>query len=152
MELKRTNNIKINGEKLKIAIVLHYFNDEIGLELLKNAKEELLKNNVKEKNIYIFRVEGSLEIPFACKKIIKRLKPNAVIALGVIIRGKTSHYSLVTRNTYQGIMKVQLDTLTPISFGILTCENETQAKHRASKKGLNKGKQAAIAALIQTTI
>ncbi len=152
MELKRTTPIKINGEKLKIAIVLPYFNDEIGLELLNNAKEELLKNKVKKKNIHIIRVEGALEIPFACQKIIKKLKPDAVIALGVVIRGKTSHYSLVTENTYQGIMKVQLDTLTPISFGILTCENEKQAKHRASKKGLNKGKQAAMAALIQTTI
>lgn len=152
MKLKRTKNIKINGEKLKIAIVLPYFNDEIGLELLKNAKKELLRNNVKEKNIHIFRVEGALEIPFACQKIIKKLKPNAIIALGVVIKGETSHYSLVTKNTYQGIMKVQLDMETPISFGILTCENQKQAKLRASQKDLNKGKQASQAALLQTII
>lgn len=152
MELKKTKNIKINGEKLKIAIVLPYFNDEIGLELLKNAKEELLKNNVKEKNIHIIRVEGALEIPFACQKIIKKLKPNAIIALGAIIKGETTHYDLVTQNTFKGIMDVQLNTGIPISFGILTCKNEKQARFRASKKGSNKGKQASQAALLQTII
>lgn len=152
MKLKSTKKIKIDGSRLKIAIVLPYFNDKIGLELLKNTKEELIKNNVKEKNITLTRVAGALEIPFACQKIALRKKTNAIIALGVIIKGETSHYNLVCKNTYEGIMKVQLENKIPISFGVLTCENAEQAKKRASKNGLNKGKDVAQAALIQTSI
>ena len=146
----QTNNTKIqkpNGKNLKIAIVLPYFNEKLGLELLKNAKEELLKNNVQEKNIAIIRVAGALEIPFACKKIIGKMKPDAIIALGVVIHGETSHFELVTNTTYQGLMKVQLDTGIPISFGILACENIGQAKKR-----INKGREAAQAALLQTLL
>lgn len=155
MKIKKNNDIpeiRIDGSNLKICIVLPYFNDEIGLELLENAKKELLAHKVKEKNIKIFRVSGALEIPFACKKIIKKEKPSAIIALGVIIRGETSHYDLVCEETYRGIMDIQLNAEIPISFGILTCENINQAKNRASEEGLNKGKDAALAALIQTSL
>lgn len=152
MELDKKKKIKIDGKKLKIAIILPYFNESIGLTLLKNAKKELLKNAVQEKNIQIVKVAGALEIPFACQKIIKTKKPDAIITLGAVIRGETSHYDLVTENTFKGIMKIQLENQIPISFGILTCENEKQADKRASAKSLNKGAQAAQAALIQTTL
>ena len=95
MEIDK-NEININGEKLKIAIVLPYFNESIGMELLQNAEEELIKNKVKKENIKVFRVAGALEIPLACKKIIKNEKPDAIIALGVKIRGETTHYELLT--------------------------------------------------------
>ncbi len=152
MELDKLKSERINGALLKIAIVLPYFNESIGLELLKNAKKELIRNRVKNKNIYIIRVAGALEIPYACQKIIKEKKIDAIIALGVIIRGETSHYDLVTKNTYEGTMYVQLNANIPISLGVLTCDNKKQAETRASAKGLNKGKQAAQAALIQTII
>ena len=151
MKLNETN-IKIDGTNLKITIVLPFFNENLGLELLKNTKEELLKNNVKEENIKTIRVAGALEIPLACKKIIFREKPDAIIALGIIIRGETTHYDLVTEESHRGIMQVQLETGTPISFGILGCENLEQAQNRVEKNKLNKGKDAAIAALIQTTL
>lgn len=143
---------KIDGSSLKIAIVLPYFNETLGLELLENAKQELLGSNVPPENIDIVRVAGALEIPYACKKIIDRKKPDAIIALGVVIRGETSHFELVTNTSYQGIMSVQLETGIPIIFGIIACENLEQAKKRVSKNGLNKGKEAAIAALIQTSL
>ncbi len=152
MRLEKKVQLKIDGKRLKFAIILPYFNENLGLELYENAKKELLKKNVQEKNITLTRVAGSLELPLACQKIIQKQKPDAVIALGVIIRGETSHYDLVTENTYRGIMKVQLKTGTPISFGVLGCENLAQAKKRISTTGLNKGADAAIAALIQTTI
>jgi len=151
MKLNETN-IKIDGSNLNIVIILPFFNEKLGLELLENTKKELLNNNVKEENIRVIRVNGSLEIPLACKKIIIKEKPDAIIALGVIIRGETSHYDLVTEESYRGIMQVQLETGTPISFGILGCENLDQAKERISKDKLNKGKDAAIAALIQSTL
>ncbi len=149
MQIKKPKFPKINGEKFKIAIVLPYFNETLGLELLKNTKKELLKNNVQEKNIQLYRVSGALEIPFICKKIIKKKKINAIIALGVIIRGETNHYELVTENTYKGIMQVQLEEEIPIIFGVLGCENIKQAEKRINEKKLNKGKEFANTALLQ---
>ena len=135
---------KVDGKKLKITIVLPYFNEEIGLKLLENTKKELSAQNVQQKNIKIIRVAGALEIPFACQKIATKYKPDAIIALGIIIRGQTKHFDLVAENTYQGIMRVQLEQKIPIIFGVLTCENVKQAKERI--------KEFATSALIQTTI
>lgn len=152
MKTHKSKEIKMDGSKLKIAIILPYFNENIGLELFKNSKAELLKNQVKEKNISLIRVAGALELPFACQKVIKKQKPDAVIALGIVIRGETTHYDLVTETTYQGLMQVQLTEKVPIIFGVLACENIKQAKKRASEKALNKGKEAATSALIQALI
>lgn len=143
---------KIDGSKLKIAIILPYFNDRFGLELLKNTEAELFKNKVKKTNIRLIRVAGSLEIPFACQKIIEKYKPDAVIALGIVIRGQTKHFDLVAENTHSGLMKIQLEKKTPISFGIIACENTKQVIERISKNKLNKGKDFALAALLQTII
>ncbi len=151
MQIEKKTEIKVDGRKLKIAIFLPYFNEELGLELFENTKIELLKNGVQEKNINLVRVAGALELPFACKKIALK-KPDAIIALGIVIRGETSHYDLVTETTHQGLMKVQLKELVPVIFGILACENLKQVKDRVSAKGLNKGKEFAQAALIQTLI
>lgn len=151
MEIDK-KNIKIDGSNLKIAIVVPYFNESLVLELLENAQAELLNNKVKEKNITIVRVAGALEIPFACQKISQKKKFDAIVALGVIIKGETSHYDLVSKNCYEGLMQVQLKTGVPIACGILACDNLKQAEKRVSKKGLNKGKQAAQAALIQATL
>lgn len=152
MKINQSKIPKIEGSKLKIAVILPYFNDELGLELFENTKAELLNQNVTLKNIKLVRVAGCLEIPFACQKIIEKYKPNAVIALGIIIRGETKHFDLVAETSHQGIMKVQLDKKIPISFGIIACENKKQAIERVQKNKLNKGKEFAITALIQTTI
>lgn len=151
METQSDNlQLDIDGASLKIAIVLPYFNEKLGLELLQNAKEELAKHGVKD--IEVIRTAGALEIPFACQKIIEKQKPDAIIALGAIIKGETSHYDMVCNTTYSGINTVQLKHNTPIIYGILTCDNMEQAKHRSGKDGLNKGKQSAQAALIQTQL
>lgn len=150
MKIGKSKTISINGKKLKIAIILPYFNEELGLELLNNTKEELINNQVQASNIKVYRVAGALEIPFACQKIAKKF--DAIIALGIVIRGETSHFKLVTETTHQGLMRVQLDTKIPIIFGILACESLEQVLKRISKKGLNKGKEFAQAALIQTLI
>lgn len=144
-----TNEINIDGTNLKVAIILPYFNETLGLEMLENTKNELIKNKVKENNIKVIRVAGALEIPYAAQKVTE---VDTIIALGIIIRGDTGHYDQVCQTTFNGLMKVQLEKKIPISFGILTCENEQQAKVRASKDGLNKGKLAAQAALIQTQL
>lgn len=147
------NHHTLEADKnLKVTIILPYFNEEIGLELYKNALETLLKSGVKEKNISLTRVPGALELPFAAQKIIKGKKPDAVIALGVVIKGETDHYDVVCNETFRGLMDVQLKLNTPIIFGVLTCKTLKQAKERASKKGLNKGKAFAMGAIIQSKI
>ena len=91
MELSQ-HDIKVNGSSLKIGIIVPYFNESIGLELLENCKNELLKQNVPEENIVTIRVAGALEIPFAAKKLIEQEKPNAVITLGATtISSQTRH-------------------------------------------------------------
>ena len=153
MKIKDKTRIKINGKKLKIAIILPYFNETLGLELLENTKKTLLKNDVLENNITLIRVAGTLEIPFACKKISARKSEcHGIIALGIVIRGETAHFDLVTQTTYHGLMQLQLSSGIPIAFGILACENLKQAQKRVSKTGLNKGKEAAEAILLQTQI
>jgi 6,7-dimethyl-8-ribityllumazine synthase len=147
MKINKTKIGKIDGTKLKIAIVLPYFNDELGKKLLESAEKELLAHKVKKENIQIVRVAGALEIPFACQKVIEKYKVDGVIALGIVIRGETIHFALVSKKAYDGIMKVQIEKNTPISFGVLTCENEAQAKAR-----INKGKDAAEALLLQLKI
>ncbi len=142
----------MKNKNLKIAIILPYFGEEIGLKLYENTLETLMDNGVQTKNLKLIRVPGALELPFAAQKIIMKNKPHAVIALGVVIRGDTNHYDYVCSETFRGLMDVQLKLNTPIIFGVLTCETEKQAKFRSSKKGLNKGKSFAEAAILQTQI
>jgi len=152
MKLENEKTLNINGKKLKIAIILPYFNETLGLALLENTIEELKRNKVEDKNMIIVRVAGALEIPLACKKIIKKEKLDAIIALGIVIKGETTHYDLVSSISYNGLMQVQLESEIPISFGILCCNNIEQVKERIDAKRLNKGKEFAQSVLIQTVI
>ncbi|MBU1151238.1 6,7-dimethyl-8-ribityllumazine synthase [Patescibacteria group bacterium] len=141
------NNLKLDGKDLKIAIVLPYFNDKLGLKLYQSCKEELIKHGVEESNINLTRVAGALETPFAAQKIIKTQKPNALIAMGIVIRGETPHFDLVAQTTHQALMNIQLKLETPIIFNILTTENLAQAQAR-----IHKGAEAAQAAIIQAKL
>lgn len=144
--------IKIDGSKVKVAIVLPYFNEELGLEMAENCKKTLLGYKVKEANISLTRVAGCLEIPYACLKINKNIKPDVIIAIGIVIKGETKHFDLVAETVHQGLMKLQIENWIPIIFGIIACDNVKQAKERVSENKLNKGSEAAIAALIQTKV
>ena len=153
METQSQNKHQIpSGENLKVAILLPYFNEKYGLELLSNTKEILLKHEVQENNIDVRRVPGALELPYSAQKTIKSSNPDVVIALGIIIRGETSHYDYVCSETFKGLMDVQIKLETPIVFGILTCENKNQAKERILKTGVNKGKSFAETAIIQACL
>jgi len=146
MKANKISIPKVDGSNLKIAIVLPHFNDSVGTKMLDSAKKELLKNKVKEKNIIVYKSFGALELPFACQKIATK-KVDAIIALGAIIEGGTDHYNHVCYHTFGGLMDVQLKIDVPISFGILTCKNTTQANKRISK-----GADAAQAALLQVNL
>ncbi len=131
----------------KFCIILSRFNDFIGSKLLDGAVDELKRHGVAEDNIEIVRVPGAFEIPLAALKFAKTGKYNAIITLGAIIRGATSHYDYVGAELSKGIANVSLQTEIPVIFGVLTTENIEQAIERAGTKAGNKGSEAAKTAI-----
>jgi 6,7-dimethyl-8-ribityllumazine synthase len=138
---------KIKGsEKLKVGIVVSRYLNEITDELLKGARDVLKKSGVRDANIRIVEVPGSFEIPFGCVTLLKKNKPDAIIALGCVIKGETNHDHYIASAVSQGITRLTIDYKIPISFGVITTNNLKQAKVRASGTN-NKGAEAALAAL-----
>jgi 6,7-dimethyl-8-ribityllumazine synthase len=137
----------LNGSGLKFAIVVSRFNDFISARLLEGALDALKRNDVADDDINIIKVPGSFEIPLAAKKAIATLKPNAVICLGAVIRGATSHFDYVSAEVSKGIASVSMETNIPVIFGVITTDNLEQAIERAGTKVGNKGFSAASAAI-----
>ena len=127
----------------KFCIILSRFNDFIGAKLLEGALDELKRHGVSDDNIDVVRVPGAFEIPLAALKFAKSGRYDAVITLGAIIRGATSHYDHVSAELSKGIASVSLKTEVPVIFGVLTTENLEQAIERAGTKAGNKGSDAA---------
>lgn len=152
MQFGELHSSKLDGKNFKISILVPHFNEELGLELLENVQKELFENNVKPGNVKIIRVAGSLELPLAAKHECKNDTPDAIIALGIVIKGRTDHYELVNQTCYYGLMQAQLQTEVPIIFGVLTCQTPEQAIKRVKATELNKGREFARAAIMQATI
>ena len=131
----------------KFCIILSRFNDFIGAKLLEGALDELKRHGVAEDNIDVVRVPGAFEIPLAALKFAKTGRYNAIITLGAIIRGATSHNDYVGAELSKGIAQVSLQTEVPVIFGVLTTENIEQAIERAGTKAGNKGSDAAKTAI-----
>lgn len=131
----------------KFCIILSRFNDFIGAKLLSGAIDELRRHGVDENNIDVVRVPGAFEIPIVALKFAKTGKYNAVITLGAVIKGSTSHYDYVCAEVSKGIAQVSLQTEVPVIFGVLTTDNIEQAIERAGTKAGNKGSDAAKAAI-----
>lgn len=135
------------AKNFKIAILLPRFNDLLGNRLYQNTYQGLIKKGAFKNHIQLFRVPGSLELPFIAKRIARQKKFHVIIALGVIIQGETTHFEHVCRETYSGLMNVMLETETPIIFGVLTVKNRKQAEDRIAKSGMDKGAEFAESAL-----
>ena len=131
----------------KFCIILSRFNDFIGSKLLEGAIDELQRHGVEDKDIDVVRVPGAFEIPVVAKKCAKSGKYSAVITLGAVIKGSTSHYDYVCAEVSKGIASVSLETEVPVIFGVLTTENIEQAIERAGTKAGNKGADAAKSAI-----
>ncbi len=131
----------------KFGIVIGRFNEFIGSKLLDGALDALKRHGVEEENIEIAWVPGAFEIPLVAKKMAKTNKYNAIICLGAVIRGATSHYEYVSSEVSKGIAHVSLDTELPVVFGVLTTETIEQAIERAGTKAGNKGYEAAVTAI-----
>lgn len=135
------------GTELKIGIVVGRFNEFINEKLLSGALDGLKRHDVQEANIDIAWVPGAFEVPFIAKKMAETKQYDAVIGLGTVIRGATTHYDYVCNEAAKGIAKVSLDTGVPIIFGIVTTENIEQAIERAGTKAGNKGYDSAMSAI-----
>ena len=138
---------RLQGNGKSFAIVVARFNEFITRRLLESACETLEQAGVTRRTIKIFWVPGALEIPFACKKILKTKKFDAVIALGCVLRGETYHYECVSHEVTRGISQAALETGVPVASGMITADELEQAIDRAGLKAGNKGQHAALAAL-----
>ena len=126
---------RLNGKKLTIGIVQARFNEPITNALTEACKAELLALGVLEKNIDVVMVPGALEVPVVLMAMAEKLKYNALVAIGCIIRGETYHFELVANESGAGVSRVALDFQLPIANAILTTENLEQAIARKTEKG-----------------
>ncbi|HMF27511.1 MAG TPA: 6,7-dimethyl-8-ribityllumazine synthase [Candidatus Cybelea sp.] len=133
-------------EQARFAIVCARFYAELADLLLDGARRALRDCSVADENVSVFEVPGCFEIPLACLNLIAADRCDAVVALGVVVRGETPHFEYVAGECARGIMNVQLATGTPIGFGVLTTETLVQARERAERSGGDKGYTATIAA------
>ena len=134
-------------EGMKVGIVAARFNEIIVSKLLSGAFDGLVRHGVKEENITAAWVPGAFELPWAAKRMAESGNYDAVIALGAVIRGQTSHYDLVCNEAAKGIAQVGLQTGVPTLFGVVTTENIEQAIARAGSKAGNKGYDCALSAV-----
>ncbi len=146
------NDPRLNGKKLTIGIVQARFNAEVTNALAQACQAELIRLGVSEKNITLVQVPGALEVPVALMAMAEKLKFDALIALGCIIRGETYHFELVANESGAGVSRVSLDYQLPIANAILTTETMEQAVARQTDKGRDAARVAVEMAHLLETI
>ena len=138
---------KLVATDMKVGIVAGRFNEFITSKLVGGAMDGLLRHDVKDEDVDIAWVPGAFEIPLVASKMANSGKYDAVICLGAVIRGDTTHYDYVCNEVSKGIATVSLESGIPVMFGVLTTENIEQAIARAGSKGGNKGYDCALGAV-----
>ncbi|MFV0466436.1 MAG: 6,7-dimethyl-8-ribityllumazine synthase [Lachnospiraceae bacterium] len=138
---------KLVSKDIKVGIVAARFNEFITGKLIGGAMDGLLRHDVKDNDITLAWVPGAYEIPLVASKMAKSGKYDAVICLGAVIRGSTTHYDYVCNEVSKGIAAVSLESEIPVMFGVLTTENIEQAIERAGSKAGNKGYDCAVGAI-----
>ena len=143
----RTLEGKLVAENIKVGIVAARFNDFIVSKLVGGCEDALLRRGVRPEDIDLAWVPGAFEIPLIASKMAKSGKYDAVIALGAVIRGSTSHYDYVCSEVSKGVANVSLNSDVPVLFGVLTTDTIEQAIERAGSKAGNKGSECAQGAI-----
>lgn len=138
---------KLVSKDIKIGIVAARFNEFITSKLLGGAVDALKRHDVDDDNIEVAWVPGAFEIPLIASKMAKSNKYDAIICLGAVIRGNTTHYDYVCSEVSKGIAHVSLNSGIPVMFGVVTTENIEQAIERAGTKAGNKGFDCAVGAI-----
>lgn len=138
---------KLIGTGLKFGIVASRWNDFMGSKLLEGAKDALIRHDVSADDIDVALVPGSFEIPLAAQRMAKSGRYDAVICLGVLIRGATPHFDYIANEASKGIAQASWNSGVPVTFGVITTETLEQAIERSGSKAGNKGAEAALAAI-----
>ena len=137
----------LNGQGLRVAVVVARFNELVTRPLLNAAIGTLTRYGVVDDDINVVWVPGAFELPVVAKSLAKTSRFDAIVCLGAVIRGETGHYDMGASNAARGISQVGVDTGVPTIFGVLTTENMDQALNRAGGKAGNMGANAAAAAI-----
>lgn len=132
---------------LRFAIVASRFNEFVVDRLVEGAIDALVRHGASEKNLEIVRVPGAFEMPLAVRRLAQTRRYDAIVALGAVVRGQTSHFDIVAGENASGLSRAQLESGVPVGNGVLTTESMEQAIDRAGGKAGNKGAEAALAAL-----
>lgn len=135
------------GGDLRFGIVVSRFNGRLSELLLEGACDALERHGVATSQIEIVRVPGAWEIPLALRELARLGRFQALVALGVLIRGETPHFDYLAKESASGVAVVSREFSLPVAFGVLTCEDSRQAEERSGGKSGNKGAEAALAAL-----
>jgi len=130
---------KLQAKGLKIGIIVSRFNQFISERLLEGALDALDKLGADEKDITVYKVPGSFELPFVAKKLAKAKKADGIVCLGVLIRGDTPHFDFLSAEVTKGLAQIAMDEGVPVSFGVLTVDTIEQGIERAGTKAGNKG-------------
>ena len=145
--MPRTFEGVLDGVGLRFGIVVSRFNDLLTGRLLDGAMDCLARHGVRDEDVVLVKVPGSWELPMVADRLARSGKVDAVVALGVLIRGDTPHFEYIAAETTKGLAQASLGSGIPVSFGVLTTENLEQAIERSGTKAGNKGWQAALAAI-----
>jgi 6,7-dimethyl-8-ribityllumazine synthase len=143
----KTYEGKLVAKGLRFGVVASRFNELLSSKLLDGALDALRRHDTDEKSIDLAWVPGAFELPLAAQRMAATGRYDAVICLGVIIRGSTPHFEYVAAEAAKGIAKVSLDSGVPVAFGVITADSIDQAVERAGTKAGNKGWQAAVVAI-----
>ena len=145
--MAKTIECKLTAQGLKFGIVVSRFNEFINAKLLGGAMDALIRHGAADDDIEVVWVPGAYEIPLIAQKMANSKKYDAIICLGTVIRGSTTHYDYVCNEVAKGVAHVGLNTGVPTMFGVVTTENIEQAIERAGTKAGNKGFDAAVGAI-----
>lgn len=140
---------KLQAKGLKIAVVLSRFNDFISDRLLEGALDALHKLGAEDKDLSVYKVPGSFEVPLVAKKLARAGGTDGILCLGALIRGDTPHFDFLSAEVTKGLAQIAMDEGVPVAYGILTVESIEQAIERAGTKAGNKGAHAAFS-LVET--
>jgi 6,7-dimethyl-8-ribityllumazine synthase len=145
--MPKTIEANLNAAGKKFGIIASRFNDFIVGKLVDGAVDALTRSGAEDKDITVLKVPGAFEIPLVAQKMAAQKKYDAIICLGAVIRGATTHYDYVCAEVSKGIAAVSLETSVPVMFGIVTTETIEQAIERAGTKAGNKGFDVALGAV-----
>ncbi len=145
--MPRTYEGQLDASGVRFALVVSRFNDLLTARLAEGALDCLVRHGAREEDVVVVKVPGAWELAFAAAKLAGSGKVDAVVALGVLIRGATPHFDYIAAETAKGLAQVGLSSGLPVSFGVLTTDSLEQALERAGSKAGNKGWQAAQAAI-----